>query len=140
MWTGRGLFHQHPEHRDDGNVLFLGQIHTRDETFTAGAIMNLEAHPLPTLQLVIGETPVEEVLEMNAAQQSRAEPDFMSFIILDGEKHAAGIWIPRKKVKKMWFLLIVRPTGRTQDSIEKPQALLAPDKSEQQKTNPAKRF
>ncbi|MGX9353485.1 hypothetical protein ACS3QZ_20025 (plasmid) [Shimia sp. W99] len=108
MDTGKGVLFRDNDESKKGEIYFEGVLHFGDEQQICCALMNLHSEPHPELRLDIENRTVLGVLEMNAGQQSRAEPDFMGFVHLDGQRYAAGIWIPRKKSKKPHFLLIMR--------------------------------
>lgn len=109
MDTGKGVLFRDNDESKKGEVYFEGVLHFGKEQQICCALMNLNSKPQPELSIDIEKRTVLGTLEMNADQQSRAEPDFMGFVQLDGQRYAAGIWIPRKKSKKPHFLLIIRP-------------------------------
>lgn len=109
METGKGVLFRNEDKSRQGEIHFEGFLHFSEEKQFCRATMCLHAEPLPELHLEIENRTISGSLEMNANQQSRAEPDFMNFVNFDGQRYAAGAWVPRKKAKEPWFLLVLRP-------------------------------
>ncbi|MDP2582101.1 hypothetical protein Q8W37_19335 [Shimia thalassica] len=126
METGKGVLHRVPDACHESVLFFEGFVQWGSEQRSASAALDLHVDPLPTLEIEIQSVAVSGLLEMNQGQQSRAEPDLMGFVDVGGAKYAAGAWIPRKKLKKSWFLLILRPAipanrmSQTPDDVFRP--------------------
>ncbi|MDO6481881.1 hypothetical protein [Shimia thalassica] len=127
METSKGLFLRKGKDIENGEILFGGSIYMKGEKPSAWATLQLNADPLPTLFLEIEGKEVRGFLEMNATQSRRAEPDFLNLISINDLKYAAGVWIPREKLREPWFLLILRAVGQNDRASETPEC--APTKS-----------
>ena len=110
MEMGKGLFFAGDAINQSSDTQWRGTIRFGKAEYPACVTCKLDADPLPTMDLVIEGKAVFGLLEMNANQASRTEPDLLNFITVDGQQYAAGVWIPRKKQRKKWFLLFLIPT------------------------------
>lgn len=121
MQTGKGLLHRRPSEGSSSEISFTGFVSWDGEKRTASATVDLQNDPVPALKIAVQGLEISGFLEMNSAQQSRAEPDLMNFIEVDGFKYAAGVWIPRQKQKRCWVLVFLRPADPSNHIVQIPR-------------------
>lgn len=122
MDTGKGLFFRANAVSPTGGMLWEGVVRFGEREHTAHITCRLDADPIPTMQLDMEGHNISGLLEMNEKQKGWAEPDLLNLITIDGQKFAAGVWVPRKKQKKKWFLLVLVPAGSSRRANSKPRS------------------